>query len=88
MDVWSITHQLLKCGYLIFLEVDQKVLSERGPDMECIQGTTWNELTRRTRSVNPGPRKSVDIDVMEVLLLAQDGGIGNRILLNDLELDF
>ena len=56
--------------------------------MERVQGTAWNELTRRTGSVDSRPCKSVDIDVMKVLLHAQDGGIGNRILLNDLELDF
>jgi hypothetical protein len=88
VDIWSITDELLKSGYLIFLEIDQKVLSERRADVERIQGTAGNERTRRTRSVDPGPCKSVDIDVMEVLLLPQDGGIGDSILLDDLELDF
>jgi len=32
MDIWSIADELLKSGYLIFLEVDQKVLSERWAD--------------------------------------------------------
>jgi len=38
MDVWSIADELLKSGYLIFLKVDQKVLSEGGLTWSAFKG--------------------------------------------------
>jgi hypothetical protein len=86
-DVISARAELFEVFDLRPVKIHQVKLLERRHDSERVERAARDQLTRRFQLVNAGACEGIDVDVADLRLLGEDGGVRRRIVLHDVQLE-